>query len=91
MGEYKYNTTLSLTSDLGRGWSSTRRSGRFTHEKETLLSILEEAVWAPRTVWTGAEILPTPGFNPRTAQPIASRYTVYAIPAHVALTQQHKL
>jgi len=25
---------------------------------------------------------PLPGFNPRTVQPVASRYTDYAIPAH---------
>jgi hypothetical protein len=33
-------------------------------------------------VWTGAENLPLPGFDPRTIQPVASRYTDYAIPAH---------
>ena len=26
---------------------------------------------------------PNPGFDPRTVQPVASRYTVYAIPAHI--------
>ena len=35
-------------------------------------------------VWTGAENLATPlGFDPRTAQPVASRYTDWAIPAAV--------
>jgi len=30
----------------------------------------------PRPVWTGAENLdPPPGFDPRTVQPLASRYT----------------
>ena len=30
----------------------------------------------PRGVWTGAENLaPTPGFDPRNVQPVASRYT----------------
>jgi hypothetical protein len=29
------------------------------------------------------KISPPPGFDPRTAQPVASRYTDYAIPAHV--------
>jgi hypothetical protein len=28
------------------------------------------------------EISPSPGFDPRTLQPVASRYTEYAIPAH---------
>ena len=27
-----------------------------------------------------------PGFDPRTAQPVASRYTYYAIPTHVCYT-----
>ena len=30
-------------------------------------------------VW---KILPPPGFDPRTVQPVASRYTDWAIPAH---------
>ena len=29
------------------------------------------------------KISPAPGFDPRTVQPVASRYTVYAIPQHV--------
>jgi hypothetical protein len=28
------------------------------------------------------KILPRPGFNPQAAQPVASRYTDYIIPAH---------
>ena len=32
-------------------------------------------------VWTAAENLAPPGFNPRIVQPVASRYTDYAIPA----------
>ena len=32
--------------------------------------------WAPGLVWRGAENLePPPGFDPRTVQPVASRYT----------------
>ena len=37
-----------------------------------------EAGWAPGPVWTDAEILAPPGFEPPTVQPIASRYTDYA-------------
>ena len=36
---------------------------------------------APGPVWTVAENYPLPGFDPRTVQPVASRYTVYGIPA----------
>ena len=40
--------------------------------------IVQEAGWAPRPVWAGAENLaPPPGFDPRTVQPVASRYTDY--------------
>ena len=38
--------------------------------------IVQEVVWAPGPVWTGAEKsrLP-PVFDPRTVQSVASRYT----------------
>jgi len=32
----------------------------------------------PRDIWTGAENLAPPGFDPRTVQPVASRYTASA-------------
>ena len=38
--------------------------------------IVWEAECAPRPVWTGEEnYAPLPGFDPRTVQPVASRYT----------------
>jgi hypothetical protein len=38
--------------------------------------IVQETAWAPGPIWTGAENLaPQPGFDPRTVQPVASRYT----------------
>jgi len=44
--------------------------------------IVQEAGWAPGPVWIGAENLaPPPGFDPRIVQPVASRYTDYALPA----------
>jgi hypothetical protein len=43
--------------------------------------IVQEAGWAPELVWIGAENLAPPGFDPRTFQPIASRYIDGAIPA----------
>jgi len=38
---------------------------------------VQEAGWAPGPVWIGLENLapPQPGFDPRTVQPVASRYT----------------
>jgi len=40
--------------------------------------IVQEAEWALEPVWTGAENLAPPGFDPRTVQPVASSYTDYA-------------
>ena len=46
-----------------------------------MVPILQEAAWVPEPDWTGAENLATPtGFDPRTVQPVASRYTDRAIP-----------
>jgi len=44
------------------------------------IPIVQEAGWAPGPVWIGAEnLVPLPGFNPRTVQPVASRYTDWVI------------
>ena len=43
--------------------------------------IVQDAGWVPEPVWIGAEYLAPPAFDPRTFQPVASRYTDYAIPA----------
>ena len=61
-----------------RGWgvSDTPRL-LFTPGKDPV-PILQEAVWAPGPVWTGAENLAPPEFDPRTIQPIASGYTDFA-------------
>jgi hypothetical protein len=40
--------------------------------------IVQETGWAPGPVWIGAENLAQPGFDPRTVQPVGSRYTDYA-------------
>jgi hypothetical protein len=63
------------------GWLAPR-PGRFTPGERDPVPIVQEAGWAPGPVWTGAENLaPHRGFDPRTVQPVASRYTEYAIPA----------
>jgi len=43
-----------------------------------LVPIVQEAGWASGPVWTGAENLTPPGFDPQTILPIGSRYTDYA-------------
>ena len=61
-----------------------RGQSRFTPGTDPV-PIVQESGWAPGTFWTGAENLdPPPGFDPRTVQPVASRYTDWAIPAHIS-------
>jgi hypothetical protein len=67
--EQRYTSTLSLTSALEWGGWSAPRPGRFTPVKDPV-SIVQKAGWAPGRVWTGAEISPLPGFDPRTVQPV---------------------
>ena len=50
----------------------------FTPGKDQV-PIVQEAGWATESVWIVAENLAPPGFDPRTFQSVASRYTVYAI------------
>jgi hypothetical protein len=45
----------------------------FTPGKDPV-PIVQEAGLAPGPVWIGAENLTPPGSNPRTVQPIGSRY-----------------
>jgi len=49
----------------------------FTPGKD-LVPTAQEAGWAPGLVWAGAENLAPIGIDPRTVQPVASRYTNYA-------------
>ena len=71
-----YSYTLPSTSALDGGGWSTPRPGRFTPGKDPV-PIVYEAWWAPGPVWTDAENLAPPpqGFDPRTVQPVANRYT----------------
>jgi hypothetical protein len=46
----------------------------FTPGKDSV-PIVQAAGWAPEPVGIGAENLALPGFDPRTFQPVASRYT----------------
>ena len=56
-----------------RGVSVTPRL-LFTPGKDPA-PIVQDVVWAPGPVWTGAENIYPPGFDPRTVQPVTGRYT----------------
>ena len=62
------------------GWV-TPRPGRFSSGKAPVL-ILQEAGWGPEPVWMGEKNLTPPELDPRTAHPVLSRYTDWAILAH---------
>ena len=66
-----------LTSALDGGGWSTPRPGRFTPMKDLLPIVFEaDCEWAPRTGLDGCrKSLPPTGFDPRTVQPVANRYT----------------
>jgi hypothetical protein len=66
---------MTTAVNLGGGVSVTPRP-LFTPGKDPI-PIVQEAGWEDRCgqAW---EISPPPGFDPRTVQPVASRYTDYA-------------
>ena len=71
-GDYRYSYTLSLTSTLEEGESTTPRPGRFTRGRGPE-PIVQKDRWTPQDqsglVW---KILPPPGFDSQTVQLIAS-------------------
>ena len=68
-----------MTTALEGGEGSASRPGRYLPPGKDPVRIVQEAGWTPGPVWTGAENLaPPPGFDPRTVQPTASRYTDWA-------------
>jgi hypothetical protein len=76
---YSFALSLTLTLD-GVGGNATPQP--LNPRERDPVPIVQEAEWAPGPVWTGAENLAPPGFDPRTVLPVASCYTDYAIPAH---------
>jgi hypothetical protein len=55
------------------GWAVEPQPGYFTLGKDPV-PFIYEAVWVPGSVRKMRKILPV-GFDPRTVQPVASRYT----------------
>jgi hypothetical protein len=63
------------------GWSNPR-SGRFNPGKETRYQLYRRQGGPQGRSGRLRKISPPPGFDPQTVQPVASRYTDWAIPAH---------
>jgi hypothetical protein len=76
--EWKYISTLSLTSALdGGGWLAPR-PGRFT--PETRYPLCKKLGGSQCRSGQKLRISTSPGVDPRLVEPVASRYTDWAIP-----------
>jgi len=79
-----YSTSLSLTSALD-GVSGQRQTPAALLPGKTLYPLYRR-LGGPQgrseQVW---KTPPLPGFDPRTAQPVASRYTDWAILSHIII------
>ena len=64
---------MTAVLEGGEGVSVTPQP-LFTPGKDPVPNV-QEVGWAPGPVWIGAENFAPPGFDPRTVQPVASRYT----------------
>jgi hypothetical protein len=70
-----YSSTLSLTLARDGLWM-LNATPRALYPREWTVPIVQEAWWASGPVWAGRESLSSsPGFEPRTVQPVVSRYT----------------
>jgi hypothetical protein len=81
-GEYRYSYTLSLTSALEEGGSSTPRPSRFTPGKDTRNPLCRRLVGPPGPVWTGVENLAPTGIRFPNRPVHIEFYTGYAITSH---------
>jgi hypothetical protein len=84
-GEYRYSSTLSLTSALdGSGWS-TPHPGCLTSplapQKKTWYPLYRRLGGSKGRSGRVRKFSLTPRFDPRTIQPVASRYTDWTISA----------
>jgi hypothetical protein len=81
-GEQMYISTLPSTSALDRDGWSTPHPGRSLPPGETRYPLCRPQGRSGRV----RKISPPPGFDPRTVQPVASRYTDWAIAAHLSIS-----
>jgi len=63
-----------MTATLEGGERSAARPGRPLPPGKDPVPILQEAGWAPGSVWRAENLVPT-GIRSRTVQPVVSRYT----------------
>jgi hypothetical protein len=73
-----YSSTLFLTSALEGGEGSASRPGRTSPPGKTRYPLYRRLVGPQGRSGQVRKISPPPGFDPRTVQPVGSRYTDYA-------------
>jgi hypothetical protein len=82
---WRYSSTLSLTSALQvGGWMITATPRPLYPQETEPVPIVLETGWASGPVWTGEKNLTSTRIRSRTVQPVASRYTDWAILTHKA-------
>jgi hypothetical protein len=77
-GDYRYSSTLFLTSALEGGEGSASRPGRKLPTGKTRYPLYRRLDGPEGRSGQVRKISPPPGFDPRTAQSVGSRYTDYA-------------
>jgi hypothetical protein len=77
-----YRSTLSLTSELDGSEWSTPHPGHFNLRKGTRYTLYRRLSGPQERSGRVRKILPSPGLDPRTVQPVASRYTDYTVLVH---------
>ena len=88
-GEQMYSCTLSLTSALD-GLGGQRHSPVILPPGKTRRLLYRRVGGTQGRSGPVRKISSPPAFEPRIVQPVASRYTDWAIPAHVFKTTQVK-
>ena len=76
-----YSSTLPLTSAID-GVGGQRHALAALHPRKTLYPLYRTLGGPQGRSGRARKISPPPGFDPRTVQPVASRYTDWAIAAH---------
>ena len=74
-----YRSTLFFYLGTRRGWRVSVTPRPHLTPGIDPVPVVQESGWASGPVWTGAENLAPPGFDPRTVQPVGSSYTDWAI------------
>ena len=82
--EYRYSSTLSLTS-APYGVGGQRHASAALPPRKNRYPLYRRLGGPQDRSGQVRKISPLPGLDPRTVQPVASRYTDWAIPAHVVL------